>query len=297
MSRRTRSRNRSAARRPLWPLGLAAIALVALGGWYFFVRDAASGGGGGGRSIASYAPPDIHALAVHPTDANVVIFGSHRGMLISRDGGKAWDPIGPSGDAMGVAIPPGSRTAFAAGHDAFFRSDDGGETWTSVAPALPGTDIHGFAASAVRPGRFYAYVVGHGLFWSVDAGNTWARAGTASGSTMSMAVAKSGDQDVLFASTMEGVQRSRDGGATWQRVSEIGSAYIGASGSRVYAAAGNRVFVSNDAGTRWEQRAFPGGSAALVAAATTDPDTVYVLAEGFGVWRSSDGARTWQRMS
>lgn len=296
VKRRTRSRTRNAAERPLWPLGLAAIALVAFGGWYFFVRDPA-GGTGGGRSLASYRPPDIHALAVHPSDTKVVVFGSHRGMLISRDGGKTWDPLGPSGDAMGIAMPPGSKTAFAAGHDVLFRSDDGGQTWASVPPALPGTDIHGFAASAAKPGRFYAFVVGRGLFRSVDGGSTWTRAGTAPSSTMSLAVAKNGDQDVLFASTMEGVQRSRDSGTTWEPVPELGSAYVGASGSRMYAAAGSRVLVSSDGGMRWEQRAFSGGSAALVAPAGTDPDTVYVLAEGFGLWRSTDAGRTWQRMS
>lgn len=275
--------------------------LIAAGAWWLFVRDAASGlgvtGTEGVRSIASYRPPDVHALAVHPTDPQVVLFGSHRGMLVSRDAGRTWTPIGPAGDAMAIAMPPGSRTAYAAGHDVFFRSDDGGRTWTSVDPALPGTDIHGFAASSARPGRFYAYVVGHGLFWSYDGGLTWARGGTAPGSTMSMAVASAGDRDVLMASTMEGVQRSRDGGATWERVPELGGAYVSAVGARAYAAAGTRVFVSSDGGIRWEQRAFPNGKAVLVAPAATDPDTVYVLAEGFSVWRSADGGRTWERMS
>ncbi|MBI2325429.1 MAG: hypothetical protein HYY42_01690 [Chloroflexi bacterium] len=296
MSRRTRARTKPPRRRPRWLLGLGAAALLAAAGWWLFVRDGTDGAAAG-RDLASYRPPDIHALAVHPADPNVVIFGSHRGLLVSRDGGRSWSPIGPSGDAMGIAMPPGTKRAYAAGHDAFFRSDDGGQTWSSDRPALPGTDVHGFAASAVTPGRFYAFVVGHGLFRSDDGGSTWARSGTAPGSTMSIAVASDRDQDILLASTMEGGQRSRDGGATWERVTELGAAYVGASGSRVYAAAGTRVLVSTDGGMRWEQRAFPNGKAALVAAAITDPETVYVLAEGFGVWRSSDGGRTWQQMS
>lgn len=295
MSRRTRARARPPRRRGRWLFGLAA-AILAAGGWWLFARDATSTGADG-RDIASYRPPDIHALAVHPADASVVLFGSHRGMLISRDSGRTWKPIGPSGDAMGIAMPPGSKTAYAAGHDVFFRSDDGGQTWSSERPALPGTDIHGFAASSAKADRFYAFVVGQGLFRSEDGGTTWARAGTAPGSTMSIAVASSGDQDVLFASTMEGVQRSRDGGTTWERVPELGSAYVNASGARAYAAAGARVLVSTDGGMRWEQRAFPNGRAALVAPAVGDPDTVYVLAEGFSVWRSMDGGRTWERMS
>ena len=296
-SRRTRARPRRAPRQRVLRIALvAAVALVAVGAWWVFVRDAGSRESGG-RDIASYRPPDIHALAVHPTDPSVVIFGSHRGMLISRDAGRTWGPLGPNGDAMAIAMPAGSRTAYAAGHDVFFRSDDGGQTWSSVRPALPGTDIHGFAASATRPGRFYAYVVGQGLFRSDDGGETWVRSGNAPGSTMSMTAASAGGQEVLYASTMEGVQRSRDGGASWEPVRELSGASMSASGATVYATAGSRVLVTSDGGTTWDQRPFAQGRAALTAPAPSDPKIVYVLAEGFQIWRSADGGRTWERMS
>lgn len=272
---------------------MAAALLLAFGAWWLLVRDA--GSATPGASLASYRPPDVHALAVHPSDASVLLFGSHRGMLITRDAGRTWSPIGPSGDAMGLALPRDSTSIYAAGHDLFLRSDDGGRTWSSARPALPGTDIHGFAASATTPGRLYAYVNGHGLFRSDDAGSRWARAGSAPASTMSMAVASAGDLDVLFSATPQGVLRSRDGGGTWERVQEVGSAGLGAAASRVYAAAGGRIFASSDGGATWEQRPFSGGSAVLVAPAPSDPETVYVVADGFGVWRSRDAGRTWER--
>lgn len=277
-------------------MGVAAAVLVAgAAGWWIFMRDTSTTGTG--RTIASYRPPDIHALAVDPTDPATVIFGSHRGLLVSHDGGKAWAPIGPGGDAMGIAQPPGSGTHYAAGHDVFFRSDDGGRTWSPTRPALPGSDIHGLAASAARPGTFYAFVVGHGLFRSDDAGRTWQRAGAAPGSTMSLTAAATNGSDVLFASTMEGVQRSRDGGATWERVPELGDAQVSGAGPRVYAIAGARVLVSHDGGASWQERAFPAGRAALVAPAASDPTIVYVVTEELAVWRSSDSGRTWGRMS
>lgn len=299
LSRKTRARTTARARRrPWWLLAAGALALIAVAAWWAIGRETTPGAAGGAaRSLASYRPPDIHALTVHPTDPATVIFGNHGGMLVSRDGGRTWDPLGPKGDAMGIAMPAGSSTVYAAGHDVFFRSDDGGRTWSSVRPALPGTDIHGFAASAVMPGRFYAYVAGNGLFRSDDGGSIWTRAAAAPGSTMSMTVASGGGQDILFASTMEGVQRSRDGGATWERVPELGGATVSASGSRVYAVAGTAVLVSSDGGLRWEQRSFPNGGATLAAPAASDPETVYVLAEGLTIWRSSDGGRTWERMS
>ncbi len=274
---------------------LLALALGA--GWWFFLRtpDIAASTAGG-APLSAYRPPDVHALVVSPTDERTVVFGSHRGMLISHDAGATWTPVaGANGDAMGIALPPSSQTQFAAGHDVFFRSDDGGRTWASVRPALPGTDIHGFAASASTPTTFYAYVVGSGLFRSSDAGRTWQKTGDSSGATMSMTVAKTSTGDMLYANTMEGVQRSRDSGRTWESVREVGNATLNAVGETVYAAAGATVFVSNDGGMTWERRPFTRGGAVLVAGAPTNPLTVYVLTERLEVWRSADGGATWQR--
>lgn len=291
-SRRRRAAASASPRLPRWLVAAGPIAVLALVGWLFF-RDAGASGTPG--SLASHRPPDVHALAVHPDDAGTLIFGSHDGILVSRDGGTTWSSVGPRGDAMDLAIPPGSRTAYAAGHDVFFRSDDGGETWTTFRAALPGTDIHGLTASAVRDGTFYAFVVGQGLFRSDDSGETWQVAGQPPGSTMSLAAARGAGGEVLFATTMQGVQRSSDGGRTWEPVPELGGAYVSATGSTVYAASRGTVFISSDGGSTWEQRAFPSGDAVLIAASPEAPSTVYVVTGQLEVWRSPDGAATWER--
>ncbi len=275
-----------------------AIAAAALLGalWFVTRAPAVTAAPGSGATLAAYRPADMHALQVSPVDERTVVFGHHRGMLVSHDGGALWMPAsGANGDAMGVALPPGSRTQFAAGHDVFMRSDDGGATWSSVRPALPGTDIHGFAASAATPNTFYAYVVGSGVFRTADSGTTWQKTGDASSGTMSMTVAKAGGTDVLYANTMDGVQRSTDGGRTWEPVREVGGATLNAVGETVYAAAGTAVLVSSDGGLSWERKAFTRGGAAMVAAAPSNPKTVYVLTEHLEVWRSADGGASWVR--
>lgn len=219
-------------------------------------------------------------------------------MLVSSDAGQSWRPLAGAGgkDAMGVALPPNSKTAYAAGHDVFLRSDDGGKTWSSVRPALPGTDIHGFTASATHPDTFYAFVVGHGLYKSQDAGATWRQLGQVPGSTMSMAMARSGDADVLFAATMDaGVTRSTDGGKSWEPIRELaGAGAVSALGETVYVGARNAVLVSLDAGTTWQRRTFT-RNAALVAPAPSNPNVVYVLTDRLEVWRSVDGGASWER--
>lgn len=296
MSRRSRGTAR--ARRPRWLIALPVVAIALAATWWVAGQSATPPSvpaPGGGASLAAYRPPDVHALAVLPTDPRTVIFGSHRGVLVSHDGGATWSAAsGGAGDAMGLAAPAGSATMYAAGHDVLMRSDDGGATWSSVRPALPGTDIHGFAASPAAPGIQYAYVAGIGLFKSAD-DRSWTRIGDASGGTMSLAAAKGASGDVLIATTMDGIERSRDGGKNWERVSELGAAYVSAVGDHAYAVAGGAAFVSADGGMTWARRTFMRGGGALIAGAPSDPQLVYVVTDRFEVWRSPDGGATWER--
>ena len=302
MSRKTKRRPPEPRDRR-WPWALAVLAIVLPALWWLFtsrqspVASVAAPPAGASAVLSAFRPPDLHALVVAPTDDRTVVFGHHQGMLVSHDGGATWARVsGANGDAMGVAIPPGSQTAYAAGHDVFFRSDDGGATWTAMRPSLPGTDIHGFAASATSPGAFYAYVVNNGLFRSDDGGKTWRSSGSAPGSTMSLAVGKQSGRDVLFAATMDGVARSRDGGKTWEPVRELADAsHVSAAGDLLGAAAGRRVLVSSDGGETWQVREFPRGGAALIAVSPANTKLVYVVTERLEVWRSSDDGLSWER--
>jgi hypothetical protein len=103
---------------------------------------------------------DFHALQWSPTDPNIVYFGHHDGIEISRDQGRTWQPSSLRGaDAMNiVAADTTSGRMYAAGHGVFLRSDDGGTTWAPVEGPLASADIHGFAASTDDTDRLYAFV-------------------------------------------------------------------------------------------------------------------------------------------
>lgn len=287
-------------RRTIWLVGAAlALGSATVGAW-LLTSDASplrAGTASTGVSLASYRPPDLHALVVSSSDEQTVTFGHHQGMLISGDGGATWTPLSGSGgkDAMGVALPPNSRTAYAAGHDVFMRSDDGGQSWSSVRPGLPGTDIHGFAASATQPNTFYAYVVGFGLFKSTDGASTWAAVAQAPGSTMSLAAAQSGSGDVLFASTMEGMARSRDGGRSWEPLRDVPAGSVSAVRETVYVADRGTVMASSDAGLTWQRRSFP-RNAGLIAIAPSNTSVVYIVTDQREVWRSTNAGAAWARV-
>lgn len=277
------------------PLALAALAGTAVAWW---ATDAQRNPAPGGASLASLQPPDIHALSVLPNDERTLVFGSHAGLAISRDAGATWSKVsGANADAMSIAMPPGSRTAIIAGHDVYLRSDDGGATWRSARSGLPGTDIHGFAASSREPNTFFAYVVGSGLHRSTDAGASWVVLPGAPGSTHSLTVAQGPSGDVLFAVSAEGLRRSADGGRTWQAVPDVAPSSISAAGGSVYAVAGSNVYLSADAGATWQRRSFPAGRGALIAPSPSRPEIVYIVTDRFEVHRSGDGGSTWARAS
>lgn len=102
-------------------------------------------------------------------------FGHHGGLLLSRNGGRDWQPTSlENADAMALAAPPADpQLMYAAGHNVFYKSEDGGRTWRPANNDLPGLDIHGFAADPEHPDLVYAHVVGFGLFRSEDSGETW----------------------------------------------------------------------------------------------------------------------------
>lgn len=294
-----RGRQRDARRQRLRWAVLAGLGAAALAGAVWLANADASplrGGSPEGATLASYRPPDVHALVVSAVDPRTVTFGSHQGMLISQDGGATWKRLAGSmgKDAMGIALPPNSKTAFAAGHDVFLRSDDGGQSWSSVRPALPGTDIHGFTASATQPNTFYAYVVSFGPYKSADGGSSWAAVAQPSGSTMSIAAAKAGASEILFASTMEGMARSSDGGRSWEALRDVPAGSVSAVGETVYVADRGTIMASGDGGRTWQRRSFP-RNAGLIGVAPSDTKVVYVVTDQREVWRSTDGAASWTR--
>jgi photosystem II stability/assembly factor-like uncharacterized protein len=196
------------------------LALIVLVGLYVYLtvgRVANSG------AVATLHTSDFHALTFSPEDPNVVFFGHHNGVMRSDDGGRTWRPLveRPDFDAMGLAVSRANpRQVYLAGHDVFQISTDGGASWQPIAHNLPGTDIHGFAISPENASHLFTFVLGHGIFESLDAGRTWQRMvgqapGQVPGDIIALAAA-GGNPETLYAGSMQsGVLKSGDGGRTW----------------------------------------------------------------------------------
>lgn len=256
----------------------------------------------GTPSISRLSTNDFHALTFSPNEADTVFFGHHGGLLVSRDGGRSWQPTSlQNTDAMALAAPPANpQIMYAAGHDVFVKSADGGETWQAVPHNLPGTDIHGFAVDSQNADYVFASVVGAGLWSSRDGGMTWqSLSPDAPRSTFNLAVGET-SQTLYAAAGQAGLWRSADGGGTWSalpNVPDSGAVTVAfdVSQGRLYVTtAGNEagLYFSNDEGVTWTASSLKGTLLAL-AVSPLAPQHVLVVAEGGRVFASRDSGITW----
>ena len=148
------------------------LVMLTVGRWFLTSRGVSSNA----SPISQLSTRDFHALAFSPTQPDTIYFGHHSGLMVSRDGGRTWQPAPlQNADAMALAAPPSNpQVMYAAGHDVLVKSTDGGASWHSLTTNLPGTDIHGFTVDPQNAEHVYAHVVGFGIWGSQDGGATWA---------------------------------------------------------------------------------------------------------------------------
>ena len=165
-----------------------------------------SGGVGG--------PVDFHAMAVSRADPKVV-YGTFKGLQVSRDGGRSWRNAGPvpdkTFDLAGSARD--ADTVYAAAMGGLFISRDGGRNWTpAFMQKRPATLVEVSAA-----GRVYAFVYGVGLMMSEESSPGWKvrSADFADRYPVAMAIDPTDPDRIHIVADTGAIVTSKDGGRTW----------------------------------------------------------------------------------
>ena len=185
-----------------------------------------------------------------------------------------WLARGPfGGSAQNLAIDPQHHLTLLAGTRTarLFRSVDGAASWQPLPfPRLYHVSIYSLAIDPQRDGVYWVGVAAEvrgahdpsaGLYESDDAGKTWKQSNGMRGRSVYALVVWPGDDRVMAAGTDEGVWRTTDAGANWERVSPA----------------------SND------------GMQTIVSLAI-DPKDANVIYAGTPhlPWKTSDGGKNWQ---
>jgi photosystem II stability/assembly factor-like uncharacterized protein len=205
----------------------------------------------------------VRALAIAPSNPDVVVVGTLTGVFRSKDGGANWQRISPAGheeirNVESLAIDPRNADVIYVGTWHLpWKTLDGGATWFSVKTGIiSDSDIFTMTLDRRDPQTVYATACS-GMYRSFDGGARFTKfRGIPSSSRRTRSFAQDPERpDTLYAGTTEGLWATEDGGAAWRLVTQ-------------------KTLVVN------EVLVLPGGA-------------VLLGTDGAGVLRSGDGGKTW----
>jgi len=262
-----------------------------------------------------------------------------------------WRSIGPhrGGRSLAVTGVPGQPEVFYFGSvdGGVWRTNDAGRTWNPIFDSQPIGSIGAIAVAPSNPDVIYVgsgeadmrsnIGYGNGMYKSTDAGKSWTHIGLTDSRQIARILVDPADPNRVFVAalghaygpnTERGVFRSKDGGATWQRIlfhdentGPIDLAFEPGNSGTIYAALlqtrrppwnvyppskgpGSGLYRSRDRGDHWEPVTGHGLPAEEVGRigitfAPSNPKRIYLIvdAKAGGLYRSDDSGQNWQLMS
>lgn len=257
------------------------------------------------------------------TDGSTLITFPYDGdPMRSVDGGATWQTFTVEGQrTRDVAIAPQDSNvwyAWASQDRAFHRTADGGRTWSKRGEALAADrQAVGIQVSAdsnvlyrtvyeTQVCEFVCPAKSGALQVSKDAGLTWREIG--SSQYFQRAYPSAIDPGLVFALGKNGLQRSRDQGATWESLTiPYGSSTDALwSGNLAldrfdasiayfspYDGMAGPVFSSRDGGATWTSSTISSGR---LFADPAQKGRAYVFTNFFGAYETRDAGRTWVKV-
>jgi photosystem II stability/assembly factor-like uncharacterized protein len=210
----------------------------------------------------------IGALAIAPSDPNVIYVGSGEGL---------------------------QRPDLSVG-DGIYKSTDGGRTWQHLGLA-DGRQIPAILVDPHDPDRVFVAVLGHpygpnpqrGVFRSIDGGKTWVKVLFKDEDTGAVDLAFDPSQTQTVYAVLWSARQG-----PWEYEND-------------YRGPGSGLFRSTDGGTTWRPltRGLPTAEQGLgrigIAVAPNDPKRLYALVQASSAWgglfRSDDAGESWQRVN
>jgi photosystem II stability/assembly factor-like uncharacterized protein len=268
--------------------------------------------------------PVSGTFVADPITPGVLYAWTSLGLYKTLDGGTHWSklPLNPPGVAFAgeIAIAPTNpnRIYVATTGNYVQRSTDGGQTWNQSSVGLfgpPGSDPADVSVIAVSPtNELVAYTATYRgyLFRTMDGGDHWSPIGDTSHiwAPTQLYVAPS-DSNVLYLRQDENafpgsggtIVKSIDAGTTWTDAGRpdgtpgdaIQLQILPTDPNTVYATTSAGLYETTTGGGVWKSVFAPnnGGSYLLSVALNPGKSILYVGSQYSGVYRSTDGGKTW----
>jgi len=227
-----------------------------------------------------------------------------------------------------------------------WKTENAGRTWTPVFDSTQTGSIGAIAVAPSNPSIVYvgtgeadmrdSIAFGDGMYKSSDAGRTWTHIGLETTRQIGRIAIDPRDPNTVFVAALghvygphadRGIYRSKDGGATWQKVlykddrsGAIDVVFDPSNPDTVYAALwavqrppwfiyapanlpGSGLYKSTDGGTNWTQltNGLPteGLGRMGIGISPSSPQRIYVIADAKegGLFRSDDAGATFRKVS
>lgn len=276
--------------------------------------------------LGQAATSEIHTIFVDSQNRDIIyvglrniyntMFNPQTGIYLvkTNNGGLNWMPLRlPSTDAMiniaGRVSYDASLYVFSGGRA--MSSSDGGQTWGNISPPGRNGDMYDIAVDPRNTGVLYLPRRAFGMLKSTDQGGSWTpiNEGLLNTTVSLLALGNPSGSTLYAASTSgEGTYKSTDYGSTWVNVTAGGITHPWADELVVSPTNPNtiwqvadvgEVFVSTNSGSTWTKTidpygaGFRAGTVSAAAIAPSDPDVVYTLKSGFGIFKSPNGGQGW----
>jgi photosystem II stability/assembly factor-like uncharacterized protein len=284
------------------------------------IMKSTNGGASWNPSNNGLSSSSLRPLVIDPSHPNILYVGTFSSSIFkSVDGGASWVS---SGEGLGypivhaLAIAPGNSKILYAGTGSngrfsggVFKSTDGGSSWHAV-----GKDhrtVHALAIDPSNPNTVYGSTF-DGLIKSTDGGDTWNESnhglptGIYSDPPIALVIDPSNPNTIYagFLSSRDfpfggaGLFKSRDGGATWQPISDglsgdvMTVAIDRSSSSTIYAGSNRGVFKSTNGALNWSAVTRGMDAVSVRTLAVAHANTMYAGTD-LGVFKSTDGGTSW----
>jgi photosystem II stability/assembly factor-like uncharacterized protein len=198
-----------------------------------WTRDAVATGGGvqrsadGGRtwSDAGLVGQAVRALAMAPSNPNILVAGTLDGVYRSLDAARSWQRISPeyheelrNFDSLAID-PRDPQIIYAGTFHLPWKTADGGRSWRPVHQGMiDDSDVMSLLVDEGGSQRIYASACS-GIYRSDDGANQWKKIqGIPYTARRTYAITQDPQQPGrVYAATSEGLWKTVDGGMTWRR--------------------------------------------------------------------------------
>ena len=268
-------------------------------------------GGVNWSTITNGIHVDQHAIAIHPTNSNIVYAGNDGGMYKTGNGGDSWNGIN-DGLATMQFYAMGSdannaSVAFAGTQDNGTNRYTGSFTWDHVLGGDGGEATVDFSNSQIVYGE---YQNGYHMK-SINGGDNWSSInnGLGDGPWVTPVEMEPVDPSILYTISDDNLFITHSGGSSWALLFDATESLsrcirvAPSDVSTIYVAGSSVMYRTTDGGSSWTNITTGLESASLssIAVDPTNAQLVYVVSsnwsDGNHVFKSINGGDAWQNVT